>query len=152
MVSVQRHLNVLHGMLQPGETQGLWVRATREPQGHAGALLLTDRRLLFSGLGAFTQSQEAWPLAAVTNARVLGGGSRGELALEVLADPERFTGAAKDLERLHTEVRAVQVGLGIDPDAGGGSVVDELERLQRLREAGALSEAEFDGAKRRLLE
>jgi hypothetical protein len=32
------------------------------------------------------------------------------------------------------------------------SVTDELERLVRLRDSGALTPAEFEGAKRRLLE
>jgi hypothetical protein len=141
MVSVQRHVAVLRSMLQPGEVERLWIRAERAEQGHAGALMVTDRRLLFSGLGFVTQSQEGWPLAVVADVR-----STGEtLELRVLGQPERFTGRAKDLVRL---VAALPAG----ESRAGASVADELERLVRLRDAGALTEAEFEGAKRRLLE
>jgi hypothetical protein len=140
MVSVQRHLAVLRSMLQPGEAERLWIRAERAEQGHAGALLVTDRRLLFSGLGFVSQSQQAWPLAVVADAAVEGG----ELRLTVLGLPERFTGRAADLARMAE-------ALPRSRSAAGASVADELERLVRLRDAGALTPAEFEGAKARLL-
>jgi hypothetical protein len=141
MVSVQRHVAVLRSMLQPGEAERLWVRAERAEQAHAGALMVTDRRLLFSGLGFVTQSQEGWPLAVVADARLVGGA----LELRVLGRPERFTGRPKDLER------ALAL-LPVGESTAGASVADELERLVRLRDTGALTAAEFEGAKRRLLE
>ena len=142
MVSVQRHLAVLRGMLQPGEAERAWIRAERQPQGHAGALLLTDRRLLFSGLGFVQQSQEAWPLAVVAAARVAGEA----LTFTVLGLPERYMGKRADLTRL---LAALPQGPEVP---AGSSLVDTLERLARLHDAGALSDAEFDGAKRRLLD
>ena len=36
--------------------------------------------------------------------------------------------------------------------ASGGDEIDQLERLQRLRQSGALTEAEFQSQKRRLLD
>lgn len=141
MVSVQRHVAVLRSMLQPGESERLWVRVERAEQAHAGALMVTDRRLLFSGLGFVTQSQEGWPLAVVADARVVGDA----LELRVLGRPERFTGRPKDLDR-------VAAALPEGESTAGASVADELERLVRLRDAGALTPAEFEGAKRRLLE
>ncbi|MGT2425237.1 SHOCT domain-containing protein [Amnibacterium kyonggiense] len=140
MVSVQRHLAVLRSALQPGEAERLWIRAERSAQGHAGALLLTDRRLLFSGLGFVSQSQEAWPLAAVAGVRV----TPAALELQVLGAPEAFTGKPKDLQALAELLPATA--------ATTASLADELERLVRLRDAGALSAAEFEGAKRRLLQ
>jgi Short C-terminal domain len=140
MVSVQRHVAVLRSMLQPGEAERFWIRAERAEHGHAGALLLTDRRLLFSGLGFVSQSQEGWPLAVLSDVRVTGEA----LDLAVLGRPERFTGRGKDLERL-------AAALPVGDAAQGTSVADELERLVRLRDAGALTAAEFEGAKRRLL-
>jgi hypothetical protein len=140
MVSVQRHLAVLRSALQPGETERLWVRAERLEKKHAGALMLTDRRLLFSGLGFVSQSQEAWPLAIVSGVRSTPAG----LELRILGAPEVFTGKAKDLAELAALLPTTE-----QTDA---SVADELERLVRLRDAGALTPAEFEGAKRRLLE
>ena len=141
MVSVQRHVAVLRSAFQPDEAEQLWIRAERAERGHSGALMLTDRRLLFSGLGFIAQSQEAWPLAVVADVHLGPDG----LTLRVLGAPERFTGKAKDLQRL---VDALPTTAG----EGSASVADELERLVRLRDAGALTPAEFDGAKRRLLE
>lgn len=141
MVSVQRHIAVLRSMLQPGEEERLWIRAERAEQGHAGALMVTDRRLLFSGLGFVSQSQEAWPLAIVTDTKVGPAG----LELRVLRRPERFTGKPRDLTALAAAIPVLEA----EP---GASIADALERLVRLRDAGALTPAEFDGAKRRLLE
>ena len=141
MVSVQRHVAVLRSSLQSGEAERLWIRAERTPQSHAGALLLTDRRLLFSGLGFVSQSQEAWPLGVVSDVRL----SASELALRVLGEPERFTGRRADLQRLAEALPA-----GERP--ADASIADELERLVRLRDAGALTPAEFEGAKHRLLQ
>lgn len=140
MVSVQRHLAVLRSALQPGEVERSWIRAERSGPGHAGALLLTDRRLLFSGLGFVSQSQEAWPLTVVSGVRVTAAG----LELQVLGAPEVFTGKAADLQALAALLPATA--------ATDASVADELERLVRLRDSGALTAAEFEGAKRRLLE
>jgi hypothetical protein len=128
-------------MLQPGEAERLWIRAERAEQGHAGALLLTDRRLLFSGLGFVSQSQEAWPLGVVSDVH----GTAEGLELRVLGQPERFIGKPGDLQRLADALPASDRPM----DA---SIADELERLVRLRDAGALTPAEFEGAKRRLLQ
>lgn len=140
MVSVQRHLAVLRSALQPGESERLWIRAERAEKKHVGALLLTDRRLLFSGLGFVSQSQEAWPLAIVSGVRL----TPAALELRVLGAPEAFTGKPADLQRL--------ADLLPEAEATDASVADELERLVRLRDAGALTATEFEGAKRRLLE
>lgn len=128
-------------MLQHGEAERLWIRAERAAQGHAGALLLTDRRLLFSGLGFVSQSQEAWPLTVVSDVRV----AAERLELRVLGEPERFTGKPVDLQRLADALPA-------SDRSAEASVAGELERLVRLRDAGALTPAEFEGAKRRLLQ
>ena len=145
MVSVQRHLALLRGQLGPGESERLWARVERQPQGQAGALLLTDRRLLFSGLAFVQQAQQAWPLAAVRDV-VVTAGRPAVLRCSVLGLPERFEGRQADLE-------ALAAGLG---EQRGGDrsegLVRELERLAALRDAGTLTEAEFQGAKQRLLE
>jgi hypothetical protein len=141
MVSVQRHIAVMRSVLQPGEVEQLWVRAERADHEHVGALMVTDRRLLFSGLGFVTQSQEAWPLGVVSDVRLAPPG----LQLKVLGAQEGFKGKPKDLQRLAEALPSATTA----PDA---SIADELERLVHLRDSGALTPAEFEGAKRRLLE
>lgn len=145
MVSVQRHVALLRGLITAGESERFWVRAERKPQGQAGALLLTDRRLLFSGLAFVQQAQEAWPLAAVRDV-VLEPGRPARLRCSVLGLPERFEGKQPDLQRLAD-------ALGEREGAGASAgLVQELERLAALRDDGVLTDEEFQGAKRRLLE
>lgn len=146
MVSVQRHLAQLRGRLVVGEQERLWVQAERLPQKQMGALLLTDRRLLFTGMGFVQQAEEAWPLASVRDLAVVPGtGRHALLTCTVLALPERFAGRQRDLEPL---AAALSEGEGAARSQG---MVGELERLAALRDAGALTEAEFQGAKQRLL-
>lgn len=140
MVSVQRHLALLRSALQPEEVERLWIRAERVEDKHSGALVLTEHRLLFSGLGFITQSQKAWPLAIISGVQLTPAG----LELRVLGAPESFTGKAQDLQAL-----AALLPTSEHVDA---SVTDELERLVRLRDTGALTPQEFEAAKRRLLQ
>lgn len=140
MVSVQRHLALLRGELRAGEVERAWLRAERIPQGHAGALVVTDRRVLFSGLGVLQQSQEAWPLAI---ARAGAAAEPGVLTLAVPGGAERFRMRPSDADRARSL-------LGSDAGAPAG-LVDELGRLAALRERGALSPDEFEAAERRLL-
>ena len=140
---MQRHLAVLRSALRPGEAERLWIRAERVEQRHAGALLLSDRRLLFSGLGFFSQSQESWPLTVVE--AVTGHGDR--LSVRVLGAAEAFTATPRDVAAL-----ADALGRSEAPDPGvERPLADELERMATLRASGVLTEAEFTAAKRRLL-
>lgn len=145
MVSVQRHVSLLRGVLREAERERFWVRAERLPQGHAGAVLLTDRRLLFSGSGFVQQSQEGWPLAGVAVLRLDRLRRRAALRVTVPGGTERFTGAAADMGRLADAIGAATAA----PD---GDLASGLERLADLHRAGELSDAEFALAKRRLLE
>ena len=107
MVSVQRHVSLLRGALREAERERLWARVERLPHGHAGAVVLSDRRLLFSGSGFVQQSQEGWSLGGVG---------------------------------------------GTTAPAPAGDLPSGLERLADLHRSGALSDGEFERAKRRLLE
>ena len=145
MVSVQRHVALLRGLIGAGESERFWVRVERQPQGQAGALLLTDRRLLFSGLAFVQQAQQAWPLAAVRDVAIAPG-RPAVLRCSVLGLPERFEGRQPDLQRLADALGEQAV------EGRSSGLVAELERLAALRDSGVLTEAEFQGAKQRLLE
>lgn len=144
MVSVQRHVAQLRGSLAPEERERLWIRAERRPQGEAGALLLTDRRLRFSGMAFIRQEELAWPLEAVEGLEVEPG-RPAVLRFTALGTPERFHGREADLRRLVAE-------LGDRPSAAPGGLVVELERLASLHAAGVLTDEEFAAAKARLLQ
>lgn len=144
MVSVQRHLALLRGALRPDEREQAWARADRADGGFSGALLLTDRRLLFSGLAFVAQSQEAWPLATLGVDGVAERGRDAVLTVRVPGGAERFTGRAPDLRRLAALLPAEERGID-------GGLAAEIEHLAALHAAGTLSDAEFATAKARLL-
>jgi hypothetical protein len=131
-------------MLPEEESERLWIRVDRVEQEHVGALLLTDRRLLFSGLGFFSQSQEGWPLSVVED--VAAHGDR--LTLRVLGLPEAFSGKPRDVSAL---AEALGPREATDP-VGQRSLPEQLERLGALHDSGVLNDDEFRVAKRRLLE
>ena len=148
MVSIQRHVALLRSALREGEIERAWIRVERVRMAHLGALLLTDRRLMFSGLSFVTQSQEGWPLAVLESAAVTRGDGAATLTLRLGGVTETFTGRARDLEPFAALLGTVPQQVET-PDA---SVADAIERLAALHEAGALTAAEFTAAKRRLLE
>jgi hypothetical protein len=131
-------------MLPEGESERLWIRADRVEKEHSGALLLTDRRLLFCGVGFFSQSQEGWPLSVVDGVEVRGD----QLTLSVLGLPEAFTGKPRDLTAL---AAALGPREATDP-VEQRSLPEQLQRLATLHDNGVLTDEEFRGAKRRLLE
>ena len=142
---MQRHVAVLRSVLRAEEGERIWIRAERLGVGHGGALLLTERRLLFSGLGFLTQSQESWPLATVEPGGVTRTGGAAVLSLRIAGVPETFAGRARDLESLAAL-------LGEPAAEQPRTVADQLERLAALHASGALTDAEFAASKRRLLE
>lgn len=160
MVSVHRHVAILSSMLEQAESVRVWVAATLVGRDHRGALMVTDRRVLFTGLGAFTQTQESFPLATLTAVRVhpRAGAPRrlaAELLLDVLGDEWRFAGLPDDVQRAATAIELGRTHLGLRSDeaaAPPSSVLDRLERLQQLRSTGAIDDTEFAAAKRRLLD
>ncbi|WP_375401571.1 SHOCT domain-containing protein [uncultured Amnibacterium sp.] len=161
MVSVHRHVAILSSMLEADESQQVWVAATLSGRDHRGALMVTDRRVLFTGLGMFTQTQESFPMAMLTEVRVAlpAGAARriaGELHVGVLGDEWVFAGLPADVQRVAAAIDAGRARLGLRSDAAAAtpsaSVLDRLERLEQLRTTGAISDTEFTAAKRRLLD
>ena len=151
MVSVHRHVAVLRSLLEPGEQERLWIRASTTEPDHRGALLLTDRRLLWDGLGVLVHSQDSAPLSTVSGLRVEILPRGATLHLRVLGDANAFTGTAADIGRMMQAVQRERPDAVQTRDARPASIVDRLERLERLRDDGSLTGDEFAAAKRRLL-
>ena len=160
MVSVHRHVAVLSSMLDDGESDRLWIAATLAGRDQRGALMVTDRRVLFTGLAMFTQTQESFALAVLTEVRIVlrpeaPRRAAGALHLGVLGDGWTFTGRREDVERAATAIDAARTALGLTTGtapAPAQSVLERLERLDRLQATGAITAEEFAAAKRRLLE
>lgn len=151
MVSVLRHVNVLHDAMEADEVELLWIRALRVARGHQGALMLTDRHVRWSGMGGLTQSQEAFPLPTLRTVRVGAARKGTTLHLEFEVD-QAFTVRRADLDVFLPRLEAERSVVRLDDEvAATPALLDELERLARLRDAGALTPTEFDNAKRQLL-
>lgn len=160
MVSVHRHVAILSSMLDVGEVEQLWVAATLLGREHRGALMVTDRRVLFTGLGAFTQTQESFPFALLTEVRAAdrpGASKRfaGVVHLGVLGEEWVFSALVEDAHRVTTAIDTGLAHLGLRAEQGSATptaVLDRLERLQQLHASGAIDDREFAAAKRRLLD
>jgi len=95
----------------------------------------------------------------------LGFGSVGDVLSAAIADPQGFTAkmqervaaaqqaAMAQAEAMRARAQAAQGGRSAPGPAGGApeDLVDKLEKLADLRDRGALTEAEFEAQKQRLL-
>jgi hypothetical protein len=96
----------------------------------------------------------------------LGFGSVGDVLSAAIADPQGFTAKMQEritaaqqaamgqAEAMRAQAQAVQGGGSVPGPAAGAAedLVDKLEKLADLRDRGALTEAEFEAQKQRLLE
>ncbi len=125
-----------------------WSRAVRPVDGHGGVVALAGSSILWSGLGTIGQSSRQIPLAAVSGLAIQDAGRAADLRFDSPGGEQRFRGKRPALQRLYSAIVAERPGAA---DATvSGSVVDELERLVALRDSGALTEAEYEAAKRQL--
>lgn len=132
-------------------------RRTAPPDGAVYAVL-TDRRLLVAVSYVDSASTETAPLSELTGAVVQAAGADTRLRLRT-ADgsydlyPEDR--AAAEAAAAYVYERAGAADAGAEPEAGGSTGTDSLERLERLadlHERGALTDAEFEAKKAELLE
>jgi hypothetical protein len=91
----------------------------------------------------------ALPLA-IRNARDTRRGT-GATGPVTYADNSGVAGWASTMRMGSRLMRDHSAGMSSGGGAGGGDSIAQLERLQRLREQGALTEAEFEEQKRKLL-
>jgi hypothetical protein len=124
--------------------------------------------LLGSWRPLFGSRVEGYWTCGLINARNRMGGYTGATAFVVVLSPEgdvrhADVGSARDVDLLSNQcARSISL-LPPPPQAllttapaqqaasGQHSIADELERLVRLRDSGAITQAEFDAAKARLL-
>lgn len=141
-----------------------WCSAAGEVQGLPTLLRLTDDVLLVETAG--TSQPRAVPLARVRGIRTQVGLRTGFVTVDLdgaeslvvsrvpKADARCFETALREVLR-HPPAPLPEPAVALAPDADGetdpASPLAELERLARLRDAGAVTDEEFETAKRRLL-
>ncbi|MFC1402177.1 MULTISPECIES: SHOCT domain-containing protein [Streptacidiphilus] len=141
----------------PGE-QPVALTACRGKDDWAkGALLVTTHRLLYLKEG---RPGVPVPLTGITHVELKSTRLSGMvLKVVALSGAHRWEGleeAEEFTEKLRSAIRAaVSASAPTEPapPAGeGGELLDQLERLAALHDSGALDDAEFAAAKKRLLQ
>ncbi len=151
----KRELKKLAGHLFEGETVRYIAQGTYEHD--QGILVLTDVRLLFLFHGVMRQRKEDFPLRLISSVQTKSGWGTGEMKVFVSGNSASISGIVKsDLEPLADAVRqGMAVQHAAPPTAPSAASADDpyeaLRKLASLRDAGVLTEEEFETKKQDLL-
>jgi len=123
---------------------------------------ITDVQLQYAGQGC-CQCWSVSKLEIHTPSDPITGGKHprreAEITVQGVLEPERFRDLIQEARRgvrgggggMYQGSPVVQPRMMMAPEAAPSTTVDHLQALARLRETGALSEAEFAAAKQRVL-
>jgi hypothetical protein len=122
---------------------------------HNGALIITDRRVVFYRKGVFGEVLETMPLKSITSVEQKSLMGHRTLRLHTSHDDLEF----KCFEKgpYQEVVAAIEEGRKANSPVGDAAAVrespaDTLRKLGDLRDSGILSEEEFESKKRKLLD
>jgi len=122
---------------------------------HNGALIVTDRRIVFYRKGVFGEVLESMPLASITSVEQKSFMGHRTLRLHTSHDDLEFKclekGPYQELVTAIEEGRIANFGEN-NRTPTRESPADTLKKLADLRDSGILSEAEFESKKRKLLD
>ena len=156
---VRRELRKLPSILGEGE-QALNL-ARGEYDGKEGLLAVTDRRVIFLEEGMIRHRLEDFPYDKISSVQTKTGMRSGELTILV-------SGNKATVKDVHPKQRAPEIGDYVRqkiasgskpaaaapqaaPSAPTESPMDQLKKLAELRDAGVVSEEEFEAKKAELL-
>ena len=144
--TLEAHLN---GWLDKKTSQGGLVQ-------HKGQFVLTNKRACFYSEAPFEEVFETMPLSKITSVetsslmgrRVLRlHTAHDDLEFKTLETKALFNEVIAHLERLRNE----PTGGSVAPTASAESVTDQIKKLGELRDAGLLTNEEFNTKKAQLL-
>ncbi len=151
----KRELKKLAEHLYEGETVRFIAQGAYE--GDQGIVVLTDVRLLFLFHGVMRQRKEDFPLRLISSVQTKSGWGTGEIKVWVSGNSASISGIVKsDLEPLADAVRqGIATQHAAPPTAPSAESADDpyeaLRKLASLRDAGVLTEEEFETKKQDLL-
>jgi hypothetical protein len=151
----KRELKKLAEHLYEGETVRFIAQGTYE--GDQGIVVLSDVRLLFLFHGVMRQRKEDFPLRLISSVQTKSGWGTGEIKVWVSGNSASISGIVKsDLEPLADAVRQGIATQHAAPPTGPSAESAEdpyeaLRKLASLRDAGVLTEEEFETKKQDLL-
>lgn len=156
MASLDKHLEKIRGELQAGETivahvYGVIADPPASNSGTVGgALVITDRRFMFSGSALMSKTSRTFPLAQVTSIDLHKNLMFAHVQVTLAGGFERFLvnfkNAGPFVEAAHRVLATVH-----SPAPAAASVADELAKFAALRDQGILTEDEFAARKAALL-
>lgn len=120
-----------------------------------GMLISTDRRLIFIDKGMVALKVEDFPLDKISSIQYETGVLFGSITIHTSANIAMIDKVEKESARRFAEgardklsrPKAATAANVVQP-----SVLEQLEKLGKLKDSGILSEAEFDEQKKKLLE
>ena len=154
----KREINHLHEHLLPGETVEHLAKGKYESE--LGIVALTNQRLLFVFHGVIRSRTEDFPIPVISSVQSKSGfvfsemtihasGNRAVIGEMLAADAAAITDAVR---RKIAEFRQPSPALpAFSPVPPPVDPVDQIKRLAELRDAGILSESEFETKKQELL-
>jgi hypothetical protein len=159
----KRELKHLESYLQPEERVRKIASGTFNTE--LGIVVLTDSRLVFIFHGLTHQVVEEFPLPTITAVSTKTGLSGGDLHVFTSATQAEISGMlSDDVRELVTELRtdiarlrspqpaaAPAPAVAPQPAAPAPDPMDQLAKLGQLRDAGILTDAEFEAKKTELL-
>ncbi|WP_442576344.1 DUF4429 domain-containing protein [Microbacterium sp. F51-2R] len=150
----KRELKNLASHLHDGETVRIIAQGSYE--GNQGIVALTDARLLFLFHGIVGRAKEDFPLRLISSVQTKSGFGAGELKIFVSGNNAVISGViTSDLDPLADAVRAELAAQHSVVKSTAPSTPDPFEAMQKLaalRDAGILSDEEFEVKKKDLLD
>lgn len=151
---MRREIQHLPDHLEPGE-RVREVAGGRFARG-SGLLALTDRRVVFLFHGLVHTELEEFRLTRIDSVASSGGVLWSSITLTVAGNRAVIeqldkTDAKRMVDAIRLAVATAHAAPGGAPDQAEPDVVTQLERLARLRDAGALTDEEFAVSKAQLL-
>ena len=159
MSAFSKHLDKIAAELQPEELIMASLKGTLTDKPNStsgttsGALVLTNRRFVFSGGGWVSKGARSLPLQQVTSFDLQRGTTFAHLQVTTAGAFSRYLivyKAAEEFAKAGNDM-LMQIHTAAAPIAPAPSAADELTKLAQLHDQGMLTDAEFAAAKAKVL-
>jgi hypothetical protein len=147
----QKHMNSGEEIVAWGEGYIGEMMGTGKDRQHNGALIVTNNRVAFYRKGMLGEVLETIPLKSITSIERKSLMGHCTIGIHTSHDALTFKTFQKPKEQ--ELVNAIEQGRGnhAAPQATSNSPLDALKKLAELKDAGILTEAEFQSKKADLL-